>query len=312
MKDNLLNNLKYRLSILKYANNHSVSRASLKFNVSRTFIYKLKSRYDGTLESISPHSKRPISHPNQSTSDELDLIKRYIKRNPNVGLMTLWIKLRNAGYFRCMTTLYRSLIKLGLKTNPPKPEKNKRRNMDPTFFPGERIQIDIKYVPKDAVTDPNDFHQYYQYTAIDEYSRYRYLEIFDEMSTYNASLFLIHCIKRMPFEIKCVQTDNGITFTNKFVSKDDTLTKFQQTLADNNISHRLIRPYTPRHNGKVERSHRKDKMYFYSIKKFMNLDDLKSQLSRYLREYNNFPMQPLKFMSPNQVLAEFKVKDIKT
>ena len=308
-KDNLLTNLKYRESILKYAKRFNVTRASLNFNVSRTFIYKLLKRYDGTKESLKPLSRRPHKHPNTSTDSEYKLIKDYMRRNHKIGLIILWVKLRDAGYSRSITTLYRSLIRLGLKTNPPKPEKRKRNLYDPTSFPGERIQIDVKRVPQSSVNDGTD-DKYYQYTAIDEYSRFRYLEVFKEQSTYSSSEFIKHCVKRMPFKILCVQTDNGFEFTSKFISKENKPTLFQMTLNELGIVHRLIKPYTPRHNGKVERSHRKDKMYFYHERKFMSFTDLKEQLSRYLRAYNDFPMQPLKFRSPNQVLEDFK--DIKT
>lgn len=309
IKNNLLTNLKYRESIVKYAKKHNVTRASMNFNVSRSFIYKLINRYDGTSNSLKPHSKRPKHHPNESTESEYKLIRDYVRRNPNIGLIILWIKLRDAGYTRCITTLYRSLIRMGIKTNPPKPEKRKRQVYDPTSFPGERIQIDVKQIPKSCMNDGAD-NKYYQYTAIDEYSRFRYLEVFKEQSTYSSSEFVKRCVKRMPFDNICIQTDNGFEFTNRFISKDDKPTLFQTTLAKLEITHRLIKPYTPRHNGKVERSHRKDKMYFYHERKFMSYDDLKQQLARYIRAYNDFPMQPLKFKSPNQVLKDFK--DIKT
>ena len=115
----------------------------------------------------------------------------------------------------------------------------------------------------------------------------------------------------MPFDIKCVQTDNGPNFTSRFIHNHDKPNSFQITLSELCITHRLIKPYTPRHNGKVERSHRKDKMYFYHNRKFMDITDLRTQLSRYVRKYNNFPIQTLKFKSPNEVLHEFN-KDIKT
>lgn len=71
---------------------------------------------------MPPRSKKPNNHHNQSTIDEYTLISNYFNRNPNIGLIILWIKLRKVGYTRCITTLYRSLIRLGYKTNPPKKE----------------------------------------------------------------------------------------------------------------------------------------------------------------------------------------------
>ncbi len=73
----------------------------------------------------------------------------------------------------------------------------------------------------------------------------------------------------------------------------DRKTLFEITLAKLGIKHKLIRPYTPRHNGKVERSHRKDNEEFYASHRFYFLDDFKKQLVVRGRKYNNFPMRPL-------------------
>ncbi|MFR9256342.1 MAG: integrase core domain-containing protein [Merdibacter sp.] len=70
--------------------------------------------------------------------------------------------------------------------------------------------------------------------------------------------------KRRGVRVECVQTDNGFEFTNRFSnSKRDLPTRFELTAARLGIRHKLIRPYTPRHNGKVERSHREDQKRFY-------------------------------------------------
>jgi len=71
------------------------------------------------------------------------------------------------------------------------------------------------------------------------------------------------------------------------------------------IEHKLIKPRTPRHNGKVERSHRKDQERFYFQRVFVSFEDFKEKLKRWMTEYNNFPMKPLNWLSPNEKLAEF-------
>src|SRR5699024_3522528 len=107
--------------------------------------------------------------------------------------------------------------------------------------------------------------KFYQYTAIDEYSRFRYLEAFEEHSSYSSAVFLEHMLKAFKFKVECVQTDNGQEFTKRLgASKDPTPTLFEKRLKEYGIKHKLIKPYTPRHNGKVERSHRKDNEYFYA------------------------------------------------
>ena len=72
----------------------------------------------------------------------------------------------------------------------------------------------------------------------------------------------------------------------------------------------MIKPYTPRHNGKVERSHRKDNEYFYATRKFYSFDDFKKQLKHYNRSYNNFPMCPLGWVSPKETLFNFLIDGV--
>ena len=114
---------------------------------------------------------------------------------------------------------------------------------------------------------------------------------------------VIAAFKRRGITVKCIQTDNGFEFTNRFSpSKRDKKTLFENTLSQLGIEHKLIRPYTPRHNGKVERSHREDHNKFYSCHRFYSCDDLNVQLAARLSRTNNRPMRPLKWFSPIEFL----------
>ncbi|MDO4581400.1 MAG: DDE-type integrase/transposase/recombinase [Bacillota bacterium] len=173
-------------------------------------------------------------------------------------------------------------------------------------YPGQRGQIDVKFVPSACLAGEAAEQKFYQYTFIDEYSRFRYLEAFREHSTYSSALFLRHVAERFPFVIECVQTDNGLEFTNRLNSNaTKRKTLFEKTAAELGIQHKLIKPFTPRHNGKVERSHRKDNEEFYASHSFYSFDDFKAQLAVRQRQYNNFPMRPLNWRSPKHVLSAF-------
>ena len=174
------------------------------------------------------------------------------------------------------------------------------------LYPGQRIQIDVKFVPSVCLVGDAEGKKFYQYTAIDEYSRWRYVEAFEEHSTYSSAQFLKHLIQRFPMPIECVQTDNSSEFTNRFSgSKRDLPTLFEKTAAELGIRHKLIRPYTPRHNGKVERGHREDRKRFYSCHTFYSLDDFAKQLAVHNRRSNNLPMRPLHWLSPNEFTVQF-------
>ena len=92
--------------------------------------------------------------------------------------------------------------------------------------------------------------------------------------------FLQQLIRRFPFKIHKVQTDNGTEFTKRFQAADEeNLMLFEKELKRLDIVHQKIRPYTPRHNGKVERSHRKDNEAFYATHTFYSFEDFKVQLA---------------------------------
>ena len=304
--------VKYKQSVIKFSFKYGVRKASIKFNEWPKTIYRWIERYDGSLESLVDHSRRPHYHPNQHTDEEIKLIKNYKANNKDTGLVVLWVKLRRAGYTRTIQGLYHCMIRLGIynKTPSKKKEKNGGYYEQPTY-PGEKIQIDVKYVPKKCLS-PDLQEQgvrFYQYTAIDEYTRKRYLWYIDEHSTYSSTIFVKRLIKYFKFKIKTIQTDNGMEFTNRLVwnsFNNPKKTLFEQTLKELGIEHKCIKPHTPKQNGKVERSHRKDQERFYYDKVFYSLEDLRNRGKDWMKEYNNFPMKPLKWLSPNEMLEKYK------
>lgn len=295
-----------------YAKKNGVTKAAIRYRTNRQYIYRWMKRYDGTLQSLEDRSHRPHSHPNQHRPEEIKLIEDMRRRNPNMGLVVFWVKLKQRGYSRSISGLYRFLRKRGqmaIKLPNPKYTPKPYKKAD---YPGQKVQIDVKYVPSSclvgtAVEDAKENGGYYfQYTFIDEYSRFRYLEAFKEHSSFSSSEFIKHCSKRFPYAIECVQTDNGPEFTSRLNSQySHKKTLFEVTLEKLGICHKLIKPYTPRHNGKVERSHRKDNEYFYASHKFFSFDDFQRQLAIWNRAYNDFPMRPLNWRSPKQALSSF-------
>ena len=296
----------YRQALIKYSLKHGVTKAAIRYKTNRQYIYRWQKRYDGTLQSLADKSHRPHHHPNEHTAKELKLIADMRKRNPNAGLVVFWVKLRQRGYSRSVTGLYRVLRRQGqMAIKPPNP-KYIPKPYEQMQYPGQRVQIDVKFVPDACIVGESKGQKFYQYTAIDEYSRFRYLEAFEEHSSYSSAQFLKHLIEKFPFKIECVQTDNGMEFTKQLGNtQKPTPTLFERTLEQCGIRHKLIAPYTPRHNGKVERSHRKDNEYFYATHSFYSFEDFKKQLAVHSRKYNNFPMRPLGWKSPKEVLNHF-------
>lgn len=301
--------MKYRQSLLKYAEKHGVSKASRKYNKGRSYIYFWKKRWDGSIESLKCCSKRPHSHPNQHTDEELKLIRDMRRRNPELGLVEFWHRLKKRGYTRRPETLFRKMRQLGLiSMQKEKKPKHTPKPYEQMTYAGERVQIDVKVVPRRCITNPEE--KYYQYTAIDEYTRIRFLEAYQEQTTHSSADFLEKVVKfyaKRGIKVECIQTDNGFEFTNRFSnSKKDKMTLFERTVCELGLIHKKIRPYTPRHNGKVERSHREDQKRLYKISSFYCFEDFRNQLKVHNRRSNNLPMRPLGWLTPN----EYAVQDV--
>ena len=306
MSKSITQDMAYRQSLMKYAEKYGVSRASRKNNKSRSYIYFWKARWDGTVQSLACQSRRPHSHPKQHTQAELKLIRDTRRRNPNLGMVELWHRLRQRGYTRRPESLFRVMRKLGLFPSAKGKTTYKPKPYEQMTYPGQRVQVDVKVVPRKCIADPQ--LRLFQYTAIDELTRLRFLAAYPEQSTYSSADFLKRLFKwyaRRGIRVECVQTDNGFEFTNRFPNSGrDLPTLFEATAAKLGVRHKRIRPYTPRHNGKVERSHREDQKRFYSSHSFYSLEDFEKQLAVHNRRSNNFPMRPLHWLSP----AEFAVQ----
>jgi len=178
---------------------------------------------------------------------------------------------------------------------------------------GELVEIDVKYVPTRLKTK-----RYYQFTAIDCASRWRYLKIYEDISNHSAIEFLKELIRIAPFEIKAVKTDNGICFTNRYAgylkSADPLNPKlhgFDLLCNSLNIEHYLIDPGKPQQNGTVERSHRSDQEKFYGEVKFNSLKMLEYKLRLWNMYYNDLEHCGLDGLSPNEVLRS-RVQNVYT
>ena len=307
MSKSITQDMAYRQSLMKYAEKYGVGRASRKYNKSRSYIYFWKKRWDGTPESLVCQSRRPHSHPNQHTEAELKPIHDMRRRNPHLGMVELWHRLRQRGYTRRPESLFRVMRKLGLFPQAEKKPACKPKPYEQMTYPGQRVQVDVKVVPRRCIADPE--LRLFQYTAIDEFTRLRFLAAYPEQSTFSSADFLRKLVRwyaRRGIRVECVQTDNGFEFTNRFSnSRRELPALFEATAAQLDIRHKLIRPYTPRHNGKVERSHREDQKRFYSCHSFYSLDDFAKQLAIHNRRSNNFPMRPLGWLSPSEFTVQY-------
>lgn len=177
--------------------------------------------------------------------------------------------------------------------------------------PGELVEIDVKYVPGMIAG-----HQYFQYTAIDRASRWRHLEIYDAQINHHSVLFLEEVIRRAPFPLLAIKTDNHSTFTNYYTGtnkRSDLLVKSLHALdvacRERGIKHYLIDPGKPAQNGTVERSHREDQEKFYDQTTFISAEDLRYRIRLWNLYYNDLEHCGLDGKTPNEFLADYQLEN---
>ena len=253
--------MKYRQSLAEYAQKYGVSRASRRYNRARSYIYFWLKRYDGTLESLRCQSRRPHGHPNAHTASEKKLICDMWRRNRKLGLVEFWCRLRERGYSRSLVGLYRYMRKeVGYQPEKPK-KKYIPKPYQEMHHPGERVQIDVKAVPRSCIVRAEEGERYYQYTAIDEKTRVRYMRGYQEKTTHSSADFLTRAnayFRRLGVKIETVQTDNGTEFTNRLIStKQESETLFEAKAKELGIKHILTHSKNKGYGGNQKSCYRK-------------------------------------------------------
>ena len=270
-------------------------------------------RKDGPAGLIN-HSTRPRSQPNETPIRLKERILELRQElNDECALKLKW-ELADEGVSIHERTIGKILKTEGLtrkyrarKQYPPKPKT--------LLLPGDLIEIDVKYVPRKIKGK-----RYYQFTAIDCSTRWRYLKIYEQQTNIDALDFLHEVIKRFPYTIKAIKTDNGSIFTNRYTGYLKTKSADPSNLNLHaldlecqrlNIIHYLIDPGKPAQNGRVERSHRSDQESFYEKVKYKTAEELSYQAKLWNMYYNDLKHCGLNGKTPNEVLY-LKVQNVRT
>ena len=286
-------------AVKAYRETGDVRYVCRKYHVSKASLMRWNKRYNGERESLLDRSHRPHSpHPNAHTAEELKWIEDLHRRNPNISVCEMYGKLRKGKHYsRHPGSLYRVFVRLGYRkkaVSTKKLSKHKGKYETPMKL-GEKWQMDVKYVPM-ACYAGKDGERFYQYTMLEEASRARYIWAYKEQSGYSTVDFVKRAIRFFGYQPQEIQTDNGGEFTNFRPTKRTHI--FDLLCQELGIRHHLIRPRTPWHNGKVERSHRNDQERFYNHLSFYSYADLIQQMKHYLTRSNRIPMRVLGWLSP--------------
>jgi len=227
-----------------------------------------------------------------------------LRKSTGLSALKLHWKLENDGLDIHQRTIGKIIKKEGL-TRKYRVRKIKYKYVKISLKQGELVEIDVKYVPGKL-----NGQRYYQFTAIDCSSRWRYLEAYSDESTYSAMRFLKNLVLKATFKIEAIKTDNGSYFTNRYTGylkssdpMNPRLHDFDILCQKLDIAHYLIDPGKPAQNGKVERSHREDQEKFYEQVQFNSFEELKYKLKLWNMYYNDLEHCALNGKTPNQALG---------
>lgn len=251
---------------------------------------------------LIPKSTRPKSHPRETAIRIKEKVIELRKETKLSALKLHW-KLEKENIAIHERTIGK-IIKNENLVRKYRIRRIKYKYVKTQLKPGELVEIDVKYVPEKI----ND-RRYFQFTAIDCATRWRYLKIYDEQTNTNAIKFLKELMGITPFKIKAVKTDNGFIFTNRYVGylKSSTphnprLHGFDVLCNSMGIEHYLIDPGKPAQNGKVERSHRSDQEYFYDRTQYKTIEELEYKIRLWNMCYNDLEHCGLNGLTPNEAL----------
>jgi len=268
----------------------------------RTLKYWLaKFREDG-LNGLENKSTKPKTQPHETAIRVKERIIE-LRKETQLCAKKLNYKLKKEGIVIHDRTIGKIIKKEGV-VRKYRTRKLKYKYVKIPLTPGELIEIDVKFVPKKLNNT-----RYYQFTAIDCASRWRYLKIYSEIDNKSALDFFKELIKISPFKIKAIKTDNGSCFTNRYIgylkSRDPInprLHSLDLECQKLNIIHYLIDPGKPAQNGKVERSHRTDQEMFYDRCSYKTVLGLKYKIKLWNMYYNNLEHCALDGKTPNEAL----------
>ena len=255
------------------------------------------------LASLQPRSRRPRRSPNKTRGKKLKWI-RYYRLHFHYGPERIQkYLLMNHGIHVAQSTIGEVIRreKLILRKNRRKKKRRHTRRYR-LAYPGQGLQMDIKYVPKKIGGE-----QYYVYNAIDDFSRYRISRLYRKIGMREAVDFMRYIHRHAPFKVEKLQLDNDRAFTYRLNPNCfDKRHPFSSSAEELGIRLRFIPPGEKELQGKVERLHRTDEDEFFWKANMNSFDSLKRELANWEFEYNHYRHhKSLGWQTPAQALQGY-------
>jgi transposase InsO family protein len=275
----------------------NVSRLCRHYGISRQSYYIWKREYEAEGEEGLINNKPCPENPRLRIAAPIQEKIFHLQKNYHFGPVRMsWYLLRYHGLKVSQGGIRKVLERNGMNRLPT---NNKVRRAGTDFkryekqLPGHHVQVDAKFLFFKNKSGKRI--KRFQFTAIDDATRLRVLKVYEKHTQASAIDFVEHVVKRFPFRIRSIRTDNGHEFQ----------AKFHWHVNDLGIDHVYIKKASPHLNGKVERSHRTDEEEFYRFLKYKDDSDLGQKMEAWERFYNrDRPHGAHKGKTPIEVLNE--------
>ena len=226
--------------IARHESGESLRALSVASGIRREVLSRWWQRYVAEgLAGLQPRSRRPRHSPTTVRRSVVRTVLQQRKkaRGPAVIATTVPVS---------VSTVYRILVRHDQnRLHIPIPQEVRRYEKT---RPGELVHLDVKFLPalRDARWD-------FEFGAVDDFTREAVAWIAKEQTARTAVEFLRRVLEALPYRIEAVLTDNAWVFTMQKAFHQRRETPFAALCREAEITHRVLRPYRPQSNGKVER-----------------------------------------------------------
>lgn len=308
--DNLSDKAKQRIKVIDWlrAHDNNISLTARHFGLDRETVRTWLKRFNqsGVL-GLNDRSRRPKNTRRPITDwKTVEEIVRVRKEYPAWSKYKIQSILGRKDIIVSASTVGRVLKRKGLINAKVSRKRSRAAKHPRKRFPkglkisaaGDMVQIDTKYV------NLIGGRRIYQFTAIDVLSKKRLLRYYPSLSSKNGADFLRYCLRRFPFRVKAIQTDNGSEF----------LKYFDLLCQEMSIPHYFIYPRHPKQNTYVETSHLSDEREFYSQGAVgCDIKSMQERLERWEHVWNSIrPHEALGYLTPDEYLNRLQTVTLAT